>query len=43
MMKNNREQNRRTKGTCVECGVELLDQRDGVMYECCRCMNTHQE
>jgi reverse gyrase len=28
---------------CVKCGCETQEQRESVMYECERCMNTHAE
>ncbi|WP_018131971.1 hypothetical protein [Effusibacillus pohliae] len=28
---------------CTSCGAELNDQREAVMYECERCMNSHAE
>lgn len=29
--------------TCVVCGTETPQQREGVMYECEHCMNEHTE
>jgi len=29
--------------TCVVCGTETPQQREGVMYECEHCMNDHNE
>lgn len=28
---------------CVECGCEMRDQRDSLMYECERCINQREE
>lgn len=28
---------------CVECGTEMWDQRDSLMYECERCINQKEE
>ncbi|GIM47993.1 hypothetical protein DNHGIG_35420 [Collibacillus ludicampi] len=28
---------------CVECGAEINDHRGAVIYECERCMNSHEE
>lgn len=28
---------------CVECGCEMQDQRDSLMYECERCINLREE
>jgi len=32
-----------TTSTCVVCGTEVHQQREGVMYECEHCMNEHTE
>jgi ribosomal protein L37AE/L43A len=31
------------KNYCVICGSETEEQRESIMYECERCMNTHVE
>lgn len=32
-----------TTSTCVVCGTETPQQREGSMYECEHCMNEHAE
>lgn len=29
--------------TCVQCGTEIRQQREGVIYECDHCLNQHYE